>query len=530
MGKRSSWFQPWLLAIALVTSLSCPASEYGFPISLRLGAGVNPSDPTDSIPYCFDFKTRLISGSAGSSLFRTSLIKTRNDFLRELNVSASAAGKYAFFSGAGSVSLDEKYSFSSDNLTWIVYFQTDLGKSEIYDEKLKDFASQLIEKKNFLQFANRCGEELVTQERREASISAIFTISNISQEQRKTLEGKFSGEANTSLFSAEASTSFRNFVEEAAKTSRIALDVVTVGGSGAPDLAALFTDYSDLTLISKILRSYAAKLSFANSKSTSYISTKMSRYGWGGKVVDFSISDISLSNYYISYRDIDIVKRRAYDLLNMSTQGQIKLTKEQASLLNKAYSDSDSLITKIIQTAKACRDDEKKCISAVAFIAPSVRWPRFDPFGTLTQTKKIVQCSESPGPISPDVKFLCNQTSIFRGVAKWADIANVEIVDKFGQRYSPVISAELTDLQSVHMEMNKKFGGSLTEEAFLELVTGESIESIAEAKSNGWSVRDMSLNFIFGSQSANTSGLQTTLDFSFFDEKGKRTRRQAFMY
>ncbi|SMF13868.1 hypothetical protein [Pseudogulbenkiania subflava] len=530
MVKECRWFKGGAITLCLVSSLSCNASEYGFPLSLRLGAGVTPSDPTDSFPYCFDFKTRLIPGSAGSSLFRTSLIKTRTDFLRELSVSASAAGKYAFFSGAASGSLDEKYSFSSDSLTWIVYLQTDLGKSEVYDESLKAFASQLIESKNFAQFATRCGQELITQERRKASVSAIFSISNISQEQRKTLEGKFSGEANTAIFSVEASTSFRNFVKEAAKTSRITVDVVTVGGSGAADLAALFTDYSDLAAISQILRTYTAKLSFDNSKATSYQSTKMTRYGWGGNVVDFSIADIALSDYYITYRDIDIIKRKAYDLLNMAAQGQIELTTDQTNTLKKAYSDSDALIAKIVQTARACRDDEKKCISAVAFTAPSVAWPKLDPVGTLVQRKKTVECNESPGPISFQVKFQCSQTSVFRGVAKWANISNVDAIDRFGQRYTPVVSAESIDLRSAYEEMNKQYGGALTEGAFLELVTGETIGSIAAAKARGWSIREMTLSFLFGAQSANTGGLQTALDFTFFDGKGNRTGRQAFMY
>lgn len=532
MVNGLKWLRRFAITIPLVLfySQSCNASDYSFPLSLRLGAGVNPSDPTDSFPYCFDFKTRLIPGSAGSSLFRTSLIKTRKDFLRELNVSASASAKYAFFTGAASGSLDEKYSFSSDSLTWIVYFQTDLGKSEVYDETLKPFANHLLTSKHFTQFATRCGQELITQESREASVSAIFSINNISQEQRKNLEGKFSGEANTSVFSVEASTSFRNFVQEAAKTSRINVDVVTVGGTGAADLASLFTDYSDLAAISNILRAYTGKLSFNNSKATSYRSTKMTRYGWAGNVVDFSIADIALSDYYISFRDIDIVKRKAYDFQSMASQGHLVLTAEQAESLRKAYSDSDALLVKIVQAAKACREDEKKCISAVAFAVPIVAWPKLDSVGTLVQRKKTVECIESPGPISPQVKFQCSQTSVFRGVAKWANVSNVEVVDRFGQRYVPVFSDDSIDLSKAYLEWNNQYGGSLTEKAFLELVTGETIGSVADAKAQGWSIRDITLSFIFGSQSANKGGLQSTLDFSFFDAKGNRTGRQVFMY
>lgn len=508
---------------------ACSAAEYSFPVSLRLGAGVNPSDPTDSFPYCFDFKSRPVPGTAGASLFRTSLVKTRKDFLKELNVSASAAGKYAFFSGAASGSLDEKYSFQSDSLTWIVYFQTDLGRAEIYDEVLKPFAKQLIDSKNFTQFSTRCGQELITQEKREASVSAIFTINNISQEQRKTIESKFSGEANASAFSVEANVSFRNFVEEAAKTSRITVDIATIGGNGAADLAPLFTDYSDLAAISGILRSYATKLNFDNSKATSYQSTKMTRYGWNGNVVDFSISDLALSDYYIIYRDIDIVKRKAYDLLNRATQNQIFLEGGQIESLKKAYGDSDALIGKIIQTARACRDNETKCVSAASFSLPPVAWPKLDPVGTMVQSKKTVTCNEAPAPIAAQAKYQCSQTSLFRAFARWAEISSIEATDRWGQRYGPSIGAPAIDLLALYQDANKQYGGGLTEKAFLELTLGESFTSVAEAKARGWSAREFGLSFIFGSQSANIGGLQTTLDFNFIDSKGVRTNRQIFM-
>ena len=107
------------LTVVSVTS----AAEYGYHPStpFRLGAGLNPSDPLEAYPVCFDHEIEPVPGTSGSSLFRLTLLESRRDFLREMSLSASMSGQYKFFSGGASVALDEGYSFSSDSLTWTVY-------------------------------------------------------------------------------------------------------------------------------------------------------------------------------------------------------------------------------------------------------------------------------------------------------------------------------------------------------------------------------------------------------------------------
>lgn len=523
---------PITILFALVFCLSAggvSATEYGFPMALRLGAGINPADPTEPLPYCFDYKSRQVSGSQGVTSFRTRLVRNRKEFLREMNVSASAAGTYAFFSGSANVSVDEKFSFSSDSVTWVVTLQSDFGRAEIYDEVLKPIVGELLANKQYSLFATRCGTELVTQERRQATVAAIFTMKNVSSEQKTILESSFSGQASAGVWNLEASSSYRNFVEEAAKSSRISVDVVTVGGHGASDLAPLITDYGDLNQISGILRSYVTQITFETATATSYLTTKMSRYGWDGNTIDVSATDISLSDYYIAYRDADAVKQRAYNYISMASQSRIRLTNGQLADMEDALSMSDRLVKSIVETAKQCRSDMNKCLPINQFLVAQVKWPKTDPVGTLELTKKTVNCQVAPSPIESKVKFLCTQKSIFLAMARWAEVSGVDAKDRFGQQFTPIQGAT-TSLTDAYKAAKSKFGDSLTEPQYLELATGESFRTIAEAESKGWGARDLSINFAFGAQSSNTTGLRMALSFSFLDAVGLATERQVFMY
>lgn len=525
--KKSHIFQVGI-SLLLFLTFSTNASQYNFPTVFRLGAGVNASNPGESYPYCFDFKSRFVPGSAGTSLFKTSLIKTRKEFLKALNVSASAAGKYAFFSGSATASVDEKYAFTSDSLTWMVYLQSDLGRSEIYDEALKSEPQNLINQKKFSEFLTRCGAELVTQEQRSVLVAAVFYVQNLSAQQRALLEAKFSGSASTGAWSADASSQFRSFVEEASRNSRVTLDVLTIGGAGASDLAPLFTDYGDLTTVSAILRNYVAKMTFDTATATSYVTTNMSRYGWKGNTIDVGIQDSAIADYYLLYRDVDSIKQRAYGYVSGDLLGSIKLTDSQRNHVKTLYANSDVLVNSIIDTARKCRENASDCRSVSSFDLPIAKWPKIDPVGDISQIRNSVECVEVAPTISVEAKYLCEQKISFRVIANWPKIAGVEIGDRYGQLFSP-IHGGTTDLAIVLAKHKAQFG-EISESKFLELVTGEDFGSVKEAVDNGWSARELSIMIAFGSQSSTNRGLRSTLNFNFTDTKGLSVVRQFFMY
>lgn len=518
------------LIVVIVTVFYCDvasAAEYGHPFSLRIGAGINPLDPIDNFPYCFDFKTRFISGSAGGTAFKSTMIRDRKEFLRELNVSASAAGKYAFFSGSASGSLDERYSFSNDTLTWVVSLHTDLGKSEIYDEALKPFAAAMLAQKRHADFAIRCGKELISQERRVASVAAVFSMANLSEEQKRTIEAKFSAAGGKEVWNAEVSAKFRSFVEEASKTSRINLSVMAVGGPASPDLAALFTDYGDLQLISTVLRNYASKLSFENARTTSYTSTKMSRYGWVGDTLDVTLTDLSLSDYYLLYRDLEVAKQRAEKILGTESE-RAGLTASQLNALKQTSLKSETQMRRLLAAAKACRGDEAACVPASTFAVPDIAWPKIGPVGKMAQAARTVDCKPAAVAVA-ELKFFCSQTSTFEVVAKWPEVGRLDVRDGSGQAYAPMHKATLSLAQAYDREKSRS-GGALTERRFIELYIGDPYSSLKEAEGQGWGVRELDLRFAFGESSAQSGGIKTNLVFSFFDTHGLRTERQAFMY
>lgn len=522
----------YLVSCSAFVLLQCPvlSAEYGFPTTLRLGAGLSAADPLESFPYCFDYKTRLVSGSASGGSFRATVVRDRKQFLREMNVSASASGTYAFFSGSASGSVDERYSFDSDTLIWMVQFQSDLGRMEIYDETLKPFARDLINSKKHAEFARQCGTELVTQEHRRISVAAVYSMRNLTVEQKSAVEAKLDAGATASAWSAKATASYRNFIDEASRASKINVEIVTVGGPGPADLAPLFTDMGDLEQVSSILRSYAAKISFENAKATGYSTTKMIRYGWNGDSKDIGITELAIGDYYLIFRDTETTKQRAYGILQQQAAGVISLTSSQSANVQSAYVQSDKLLRDIVATARACRQEEKKCIPASKYALIRAKWPKLEPVGSVTQELKEVKCAVNPVPTQPQVPFECQQVASFLVFAQWSDIAGIEVIDKFGQRITPLHDNTIS-LTAAYDRAKAKLGPDLTEAKFLTMETGEEgFANLQDAISKGWAARELTLRFLFGAHTLNTPGLRTTLDFLFTSKKGLVSQRQAFMY
>ncbi len=515
-------------AVLLHTSIAS-ATDYSFPTTLRFATGVDPSNPAENFPYCFDYKERRVPGSNASTTFRVALVRDRKQFLREMNVSASASGTYTFFSGAATATFDERYTFSSDSLTWLVLFHSDLGRRELYDETLMALPSALLESGKHTEFAARCGRELVSQEYRSITVAAVFSAKNLSDEQRTSLTAKLEGSATMSAWSASATSSFRNFVQEASQVSRVNLEVITVGGSGPADLAPLFTDYSDLQQISEILRSYASKVAFDNAQATRFSTTSMKRYGWNGSVADVGIQDVALGDYYLLFRDAEASKERARSLLQEASAGRLKLAESQAAELRRIFSDSDNLIRLIVSTARDCRKNEISCkpISSFPIVAPS--WPKIDPVGAIYQQSKTVQCRANGASIVTPAAFDCTQDANFVAVARWGEVAGLEVIDRFGQRIPPSLG-EIEKLSITYAAAKKRMGPDLSEARFLELATGEKLATLTDAESKGWGARPLSLKFLFGAADSSTGGFRTTLTFMFTNTLGTRVDRQAFMY
>lgn len=519
--------------LVVLTATAVLAAEYSYPSVMRLGAGVDPTDPTEPIPYCFEFQTRKIPGSASGTNFQTSLVKNRKEFLREMNVSAAAAAKNTFFAANASLNVDERYSFSEDSVTWLVVFHRDLGKQEIFGEKpTEEFKALLADKDKQTEFATRCGTELVTQEQRKVSIAAVFSANNLSAEQKNNLEKHFSASGSKGAWSGEAEASFRNFVKEASSISRLSLSIAIVGGETYPDehgsgLAPLFTDFADLNAITNILRSYAAQLNFDNATTTSYTTTKMTRYGWTGNQLDVGVQDLSLADYYIFYRDLSWVKERSYGYLQNELRGSLALTADQRQLLTDIFKSADTQINAIVATANECRLDKSKCRPSSEFVFPKFDWPKLEPVGTVHLTSKTVSCTEVDRALGVEAKYLCEQRVVYRIVAKWPKITGVSVEDIYGQVMAPAQGSVIT-LRALH-EAGATDLASLSEAAFIAMITGDNASTFQEADERGWGAKELSFVMHFGSNAAVVSGLKSTLTFSFTDERGAETTRKTFL-
>jgi hypothetical protein len=256
----------------------------------------------------------------------------------------------------------------------------------------------------------------------------------------------------------------------------------------------------------------------------------MDRYGWKGNTFDSGLTNSTIGDYYILYRDTEIKKNRSYAILQQAAGGAIKLSDNQFHQMKNVYSESDELVRKIIKVATECRKDSMKCLPISSFPIIQTKWPKVDPLGAVTQEQTRILCTQASISSEPQLPFTCQQTVDYLVYGKWAEIAGVQVTDSFGQQILPK-HGDMLDLEKAFDAAKGKYGPDLNEAAFVSLATGDSgLSSLKEAAAKGWGCRRLSLSFLFGSHSSNTGGLRTTLNFDATSTSGTVSQRQSFMY
>lgn len=490
-----------------ITGISAAfAAEYGYHPStpFRLGAGLNPSDPLEAYPVCFDHEIEPVPGTSGSSLFRLTLLESRRDFLREMSLSASMSGQYKFFSGGASVALDEGYSFSSDSLTWTVYLTADFGRQALKNETPNAVSKALLDAGEHEEFATRCGTELVVQERRTALVAAVFSVSNLSESRRRSLAASLNASASAGIWSAAVSANYSEFVSQAAQTSQINLSVVTIGGPGGSNLANLIKDYGDLSEITAVLSEYAKSFTFENAVSSSFLTASMERYGWNGEIVDLDEVNFSLGEYYYRFQEIQDTKSRAEELLKSH---ESKLSAAQKAELRSVADNSLGILSDITKAARNCRDTGD-CVLASTFEIPRIVWPLLSPLGNLGALDSTTTCDQLPKGLVDGVNFFCRATYRFRAAGKWERISKITVLDESGNEL-PLSSGEILTVREFFDKFaSSVFGSSITEQRFLREFVGDGSLTIADAEAAGWRIRVFGVDALFGASEKPTRGIR----------------------
>lgn len=509
------------------------AAEYTYhpAVSLRLGAGTDPRDPLDPFPYCFQFESRDIAGTAGSSEFTLKQVKNRRDLMEQLGVSISLSGRYKFFSGGAKLSLDENYAFSSDSLTWIIFSKSDFGRKELSNERLLPQYEQMLTDGENAKFAERCGQELVTQERREAVVAAIFTVSNVSESRQKQLQASLEAAVNTGIFSADGAASYRSFVSQAAETSAISLHVETIGGPGGGDLGALITDYGDLTKISTVLRKYVEATNASNALTVSYTTTKMSRYGWKGSLLETSLIDQTLADYYIFYQDVKQIKDRATTIVRSESDDHGYYSLAEIAKMRDVERESDTILRSIIDTARKCKHSEADCITASNFTRPSVVWPNPEPIGTISIISDDVRC-EFVGIFYKDAKYFCSRRVSIKVPVRFERVQSMIIYDDANNKVNTTISEPRGILQDIESSRYlakavRPFQESASEQRSDVEILNEF--GVRFDERSAWRFRTVSFEIGYGTVDPGTAGPRRVFTLKALDQKGAEYERTIYL-
>lgn len=505
------------------------AAEYGYHPSspLRLGAGLNASDLLESYPVCFDYEVTPVGGTSGSSLFRVTLLESRRDFLREMSLSASMSGHYKFFSGGASFGLDEGYSFSQDSLTWTVYLSTDFGRQALKNERPNQVAAELLQKDEHQKFARRCGTELVVQERRSALIAAVFSVSNLSEAEHRSLTASLNASASGGVWSAEVAANYSEFVAQAAQTSQINLSVVTIGGPGGADLAPLITNYGNLSQITDVLKQYATTLNFENAVSSSYLTASMERYGWDGTSLDLDEVNFMIGEYYFKFQEIEEVKSKAEELIQGKSS---ELSTSQKNELRTIADGALRALTDITKAAKACRETGN-CRSAADFAVPSIVFPVLSPIGKLGMASSTVTCEPVPKGLINGVNFICRATYRLRAAGRWEKIASTSVFDENGNEIGVSSGPILTVREAAEQFINAAFSGTVTEAAIVRELVGDGSTTIEATHDAGWTIRVFNVELSFGAAERPATGdIRRLLTVDFAETgTGERIERQIIV-
>ncbi|MEH2509462.1 hypothetical protein V1291_000816 [Nitrobacteraceae bacterium AZCC 1564] len=359
--------------VAYVGCYPSKAAEFGYHPSntLFLGAGLDAADPTSARPTCLTFKTARLGGGVDSVRFEAKMIKSRKELYESLSVSASLSARYSFFGGAAGLNLDNQYSFTSDELVWIVYGFTDYGRFGIADAPTlvggDDISpANLIAKKMYTEFSDKCGSEVVIQERRGAWAAVIYSARGMSESSKKSLEASFSASVGSGLFSADVQTKYKSFLQNAAQLSQIKVSAYGVGGGGISDISSLVTDYTDVNKVAEALAKYMKDFNEKTAVPLTYYTQSMKIVGWKPtkSLPDIASIDAFLTSYYDFLQTLNSLNGRITRILNNVNNGLSSyLTEKQISELNGASSILFSSRKKLVQLAIACNADLDSCRS-----------------------------------------------------------------------------------------------------------------------------------------------------------------------
>lgn len=324
-----------------------------------IGGNFDPSYPGRAYPECLVRTTvRAESllpgqrpGTAAATQFFLKKVTSRKELYRLLNVSLSLSGSYGLFSADFSGSLEQENTFAEDSFTWIIQGYTNFGKFLLERTALDGDALAL--RNNFVGFRNRCGTDYVAQEVRAAQATAVFTIKNLSESERRILEAKLSASYGSGPASVGVDAGYRDFLKTAATYGQIEVKVYALGGPGVSALAPIMSNVDKPDQVISTIQKYFETLTLEQSVAVAYNTGSLQSL-INRPSIEMDVYNKYVADTFAAWEDLGAEQRRLQAVTASASDWGI--TDAMADDMRSEVSRLEKLRRTALEAALACKD------------------------------------------------------------------------------------------------------------------------------------------------------------------------------
>ena len=353
---------------------------------LYLGGGYNPYTPTKGYLRCIEYDSikSINSPAAISTRVDMSRIQSLSELHRKINFSSFLEGGYLFTKGQTSLEFDRSSIFSSNSLSWLIIFQSNYGLFTLKNPRLSSRYLKLSEG----ELLERCGSEIITEEKRSILLYAILTLHNLSSSKKEQLKTQFNMDISSFGLSASFQSKFNSFIDAATAMNHLSLNIFTLGGKGLTDMADLLdqTHHLDYKHILHKMHQYLKQLTRDYAVPTYFVSTSLHAFSHELKEKIPIFKRKTLTRLYHQYNQLAITRKKLKQLLTHERT----YPKAIYQHLTNSLLFYDQTLNEVQQIASHCFDinQQAKCLAPM-IKEPQIHWPQSEPSLTCEAKRKL---------------------------------------------------------------------------------------------------------------------------------------------
>ncbi len=272
-----------LLALAMLGLVIGPALAETFGhipgVPARLGAGFNVLEPDTVYPACLTASDECQAGAkdsilclaptttppqnqtpeptplefAPSTTFSIREIRSKYEYFKELNVSASVSGSYGAFSGGASFSYHSIDDIDENSISWAVTAKSELGSFALANPQLRPEFEGLSNG----ELISSCGSQYVAEVDRGVLASVLYTFHSRSEQKLREISASLSAGFNAGFGGVSGGVSLQETIESFRQHGQVSIRVFAIGGEGLSALDELIKENpSDLDKVKERLATY----------------------------------------------------------------------------------------------------------------------------------------------------------------------------------------------------------------------------------------------------------------------------------